>query len=377
MRSLAVSFSDVLLNLLSHDSVEHLEVDGVPLVCGFLLEPQPDFDDRAQENRLNVLVKKEAFSCNCRDKGLMFVGLRLKSRYEHAYFVVGSEFAGEVVAVGADVTKFKVGDRVMGDNHYTGAGDKPEGYKIGVPAASASKEYQIFHQAKLSRLPAAMPCEVAAAFSVDAQTAYGAVRKLNISSGANVLVMDARSNTSLFAINALKKHGINVYATAAPGGDNPRLRAMGVKEVFVIDRASGPASQEELRRCAREIGGFNGVIDPSFDLHLGFVISLLAIEGRYVTFGSHDQYAEVTGQELTRDLPDVRRVLWEAMLKNVHIIGTCLGLTADLQRAIEDYGTGDLEVVIDSVYAGQQPADFLRRSFNAPDRFGKVVYRYS
>ena len=299
MRSLAVSFSDVLLNLLPHDSVERFEVDGVPLVCGILLGSPPDFDDKAQENRLNVLVKKLAFSCNYRDKGLIFVMLKLKSRYKHAYVVVGSEFAGEVIAVGADVTRFKVGDRVMGDNHYIGPGVTPEGGKSGVPAANASKEYQVFHQAKLIRTPAAMPCEVAAAFSVDAQTAYGAVRKLNISSGANVLVMDARSNTSLFAINALKKRGVNVYAAAAPGGGAPRIRKMGVKEVFIMDRTSGLASQEELQRCAREIGGFNGVVDPSFDLHLGSVIPLLAPEGRYVTFGSHDQYAELIGKELT------------------------------------------------------------------------------
>jgi NADPH:quinone reductase-like Zn-dependent oxidoreductase len=376
MRSLAVSFTDVLLNLLPHDSVECFEIDGVPLACGILRESPPDFDDKAEENRLNVLVKKQAFSCNYRDKGLMFFGLKLKRKYKHGYVVVGSEFAGEVIAVGADVTSFKVGDRVMGDNHYTGAGDTGEGYKIGVPASTASKEYQVFHQAKLIKVPAEMPDEVAAAFSVDAQTAYSAVRKLNISSGASVLVMDVRSNTSLFAISALKKRGVNVYATAAPGGDNPRILGMGVKELFVMDRASGPASQEALRSCAREIGGFNGVIDPAFDLHLGSVMSFLATGGRYVTFGSYDQYAELTGRELTPDIPDVRRVLWEALLKNVHIIGTCLGLTSDLQQAIEDYRTGDLEVIIDSVYAGQQPADFLCRTFSAADRFGKVVYRY-
>ena len=106
MRSLAVSHSDVLLNLLPHDSVERFELDGVPLVCGILLEPPPEFDDKAQENRRNVLVKKLAFSCNYRDKGSIFVGL--KGRYKHAYVVVGSAFAGEVIAVGADATRFKV-----------------------------------------------------------------------------------------------------------------------------------------------------------------------------------------------------------------------------------------------------------------------------
>ena len=64
-------------------------------------------------------------------------------------------------------------------------------------------------------------------------------------------------------------------------------------------------------------------------------------------------------------------------MKNVQIIGNCIGLTSDLQQAVTDYVAGDLAVQIDSVCDGGGIGPFLDRTFNAGDRFGKVVYRYS
>jgi len=63
--------------------------------------------------------------------------------------------------------------------------------------------------------------------------------------------------------------------------------------------------------------------------------------------------------------------------KNIQIIGNCVGLARDLKDAIRDYQSGALKVIIDSVYTGTQVGAFLERTFNSPDRFGKVVYLYS
>ena len=58
-------------------------------------------------------------------------------------------------------------------------------------------------------------------------------------------------------------------------------------------------------------------------------------------------------------------------------MGNCLGTTEDLKNALQDYASGDLKVIIDSVFTGNQVGAFFDRTYNAPDRFGKVVYRYS
>jgi NADPH:quinone reductase-like Zn-dependent oxidoreductase len=372
MRSLAVSHSDTLLRLLPHEAVEQFHIDEVPLWCAMIVTPAQDFDAAAPENRSRVLVRQKAFSCNYRDKGLIFRGLQ--SSYKHSYLVIGSEFAGEVVAIGADVTGVRIGDRVMGDNHYLGTGDASQGYREGVPTNAASQEYQSFHLAKLRTIPPEMSDAVAAAFSIGAQTAYSMVRKLELTPGANVLVTAARSNTSLFSICALKKHGVNVYVTSSSSRFEPELRALGVRELFVVDPMLGWAKHEHLQVLARAIGGFDGVIDPFFDLHLNSAVAVLAAGGRYVTCGRYDQYLDLIGRESPYGRPDLRHVVLAAILKNVQIIGNCVGLTSDLDQAIADYVAGDFSVTIDAVYAGQQIGVFLDRSFNAGDRFGKVVY---
>jgi NADPH:quinone reductase-like Zn-dependent oxidoreductase len=376
MQSLAIANSDIVLRMLPHESVEQFELEGVPLMCGLLQTPPPEFDGAAHENRDRVLVRKRAFSCNYRDKGIIFTALKGGRKYaKYAYATIGSEFAGEVIATGADVTGFRPGDRVMGDNHYVGGDQTDDGVREGVPTNAASSEFEIFHQAKLIQIPSEMSYEVAAAFSLGAQTSCSMVRKLGAVAGSNILVTSAKSNTSLFSISALKAHGADVYATSTSDRFEERLSALGVKALFVVDPAQGLTHQERLRQVAREIGGFDGVVDPFYDLHLGSVMSLLAAGGRYVTCGLAAQYL-IPGRQSSPGFPDLRGVIGEAMLKNAQIVGNCLGTTADLQHAIAAYEAGELNVVIDSVHCGKHALEFLQRSFTDRNRFGKVVFSY-
>ncbi len=102
----------------------------------------------------------------------------------------------------------------------------------------------------------------------------------------------------------------------------------------------------------------------------------MAPGGRYVTCGWYDQYLSLIGKQSPYENPSLLRVIMNAMLGNVQIIGNCLGLTHDLERAITDFMAGDFKTVIDSVHSFNREHDFLHRSFDAPDRFGKVIYRY-
>lgn len=65
-----------------------------------------------------------------------------------------------------------------------------------------------------------------------------------------------------------------------------------------------------------------------------------------------------------------------AIMKNLSIMGNCLGLTEDLEHALVDFASGKLEVPIDSVFSGEQTNEFLHRTFSDRERFGKVVYTY-
>lgn len=377
MRSLAVANNDFVLRMLPHESIEHIELEGVPLVCAWLQTPPPEFDNTAQENRQRMLVRKHAFSCNYRDKGIILAAFSSGQGYaKYAYLTIGSEFSGEVVAAGAEVTDFRIGDRVMGDNHYLGGGQMRAGAREGVPTNTASAEFEIFHQAKLIQLPPEMSYEDGAAFSIGAQTAYSMVRKLSLEAGMNILVTAAKSNTSLFAISVLQAHGANIYATSTSPGVGEQLRALGVKETFIVAAGQDLTQQRRLGEVARGIGGFDGVIDPFYDLHLSAALRLLTAGGRYVTCGLAEQYP-LPERQAPRETLDLRSAIGEAILRNIRIVGNCLGTTTDLQQAISAYRSGHLSVVLDSVQRGNHARGFLRRTFIATGRFGKVVFSYT
>ncbi|MEH1770601.1 MAG: zinc-binding alcohol dehydrogenase family protein [Nostoc sp.] len=355
------------------NGIDSIDMNDVPIFCGLVETKDIQFDKNSLQNQFKVLVKKTAFSCNYRDKAIIFEAT-IKSP-EDSFFVVGSDFVGEVVDIGSEVIGLKIGDRVIANNAYPESG--VPGVIAGIPSNSESKEYQVFHQVKLMKIPRQIPDEVAAAFSIGAQTSYSIVRKLNPTKGANILVTAAKSNTSLFVINALKKYDVNIYATTTSKLFEDELKALGVKEVILVDsKANSLLENQSIQKITAKTGGFNCVFDPFFDLYLEQVVQLMAIGGKYITCGIYDQYCELINQPFTPSSSNLNRVISYVMTNNLEIIGNCIGLTEDLQNAIQDYVSGDLKVIIDSVFTGNQIGAFFERTYNAKDRFGKVVYKY-
>lgn len=360
----------------SFDAVETVEIAGVPVAFGRVEISEPSFDPGSPEDESMVLIAVRAFSCNFRDKALMLLWER-KCSADPSYFCsVGSEFVGEVLAVGSGVIGLREGDRVIANGQYP----EPvaDGALPGLPTNHASRGYLKLHEAKLIKVPETMPDEVAAAFGLGAQTSYSMLRKLSLAEGANVLVTAARSNTSLFAINALKRHLVNVYATSTSAWTGDELAKTGLEELVRIDPdLENFAEDERIKAIVSEIGGFDCVIDPFFDLHIGKVIDAMNPGAAYTTCGFYDQYSQLTGDGFRYRGKGLSEIMAAVVVNNLRIIGNCLGQTEDLRRAIEDYAAGDLDVTIDSVFHGRQVGEFLNRTYNATDRFGKVVYRYA
>ena len=356
-------------------SIGTLEMDGIPVTVGVVPTPSSDVEKDLLEKPDHVVIRVKAFSCNYRDKALIFSAA--KSENERSFYVIGSELVGEVVNVGPAVTSLQIGDRVIGNNHYHGFGIDTGGAPEGMPTNHGSKEYQILHQNKLMKIPSNMPDEVGAVFSLGAQTAYSMIRKLQVKEGDNVLVTAAKSNTSLFAIQALQKYRANVYVTTTSQRFEKELQDLGVKEVFVVSPDLPYFNQHvRMTEVAKRIGLFDCVIDPFYDLHIGKVIHMIGFGGRYVTCGLFNQYQSLIDQEFQYIGSNLIEVMGLAMLKNIQIIGNCLGSTQDLERALQDYEDGVFDVSLDSVFYGNQVVDFFDRTFNARDRFGKVAFQY-
>ncbi|MEO1376421.1 MAG: zinc-binding alcohol dehydrogenase family protein [Cyanobacteria bacterium J06635_10] len=374
MRNIAICGSQLKPSILNNEVIDTIDLEGIKVNCGLINTRDPNFDSNAPKNKFMVLVKIRAFSCNYRDKNLILK--TATTAPDTSFYVIGSEFVGEVIDIGAEVTELKIGDSVIGDGCYPYS--RVEGVIGGLPTNNGSKEYQIFHYSKLIKIPSQMPKEVAAAFPIGGQTSYSMIRKLNITPGENILVTAAKSNTSLFAINALQKYDVNVYAVSTSMQFKEQLEQMGVKKLIQIDpNQESLLYNEEIVEIVRETGGFNCVIDPLFDIYLGKVIHTIATEGRYVTCGFYDQYSHLTNQNFEYRGCNMQQIIEWVMTQNIQIIGNCIGYTTDLQQAIQEYTDGSLNVMIDSVFKEKEIGAFFDRTYNAKDRFGKVIYQYN
>ena len=351
-----------------------ITLDGVTLPCGLVETPPPAFQPDSPEQRRSVLVRVRAVSCNYRDRTIIH---RLGKVSGDSHFPIGSELAAEVVAVGADVQSLRPGDSVISNHHYVGRPASEDGVPEGVITNNGSRELQVFAERKLMRVPANMSPEVGASLSLGAQTAYGMVRRIGVVPGDPVLVTSGSSNTSLFLIAILRARGALVYTSTTSERFHDRLAALGVERSFALglprDRFPGAPA---LREVGQTIGGFAAVFDPFFDLHLGVAIGLLRSFGKYITCGFAGQNPHLAAESGPLAIDPIA-VLGSAMLKNLSIIGNCLGLREDLEQAVADHSAGKFSPIVDSVFTGDDVSSFLDRTFNDRRRFGKVVFRYA
>lgn len=373
MHSLAICGTDVARHHPGNATIATFPLDDLEVTTGILDSDPPPFDPQRPEHAQMALVEVAAFSCNYRDRAeIVRAATHLPP---DAWYAIGSEFVGTVVAVGAEVGSLAVGDRVIPD----GAWPTTTKRAGGLPTNHGSRSRQVLPAAQLMAIPTTLPDEAAAGFTIGAQTSYSMVRALDLPPGSTVLVTAAGSNTALFAIQAARNAGHRVLATTSTSRFIDRYADLGVEHLFVVDRAATDfADHPALAATAAALEGIDGVIDPFFDVHLPKVLSLLAHRGCYVTCGLADQSADVGGHPVPNVVDaSMSTVMTTVMLRGLRLVGNCLGSTADLQRAVADHADGRLRVVADTRFDDGDAAGFLDRTFNAPERFGKVVYRHA
>lgn len=353
---------------------DELVIEGYPVRCGFVTVPDPAFEPDGQ-HRAHVLVEVRAFSCNYRDKALILRMSMIPA--DRRFYVIGSELAGRVIGIGANVRDLSPGDRVMVDGSF-GGDVRP----WGLPTNHASRSLQVLPASKLMRVPDAMTDEEAAAFSIGGQTSCAMVRRAGLRVGDEVLVTAGTSNTSLFLLQAAAAAGAVVSVTTTSGSAADKLRGLGAAEVFVVE-ADGPGFDQHpgIGARARQAGGFRAVLDPYFDLYLERSLPVIAVWGSYVSCGLERQFPR-HGSSAAGAAP--RPVLHDSTLasclpKNLSLITNCLGSTDDLRLALDLFAGGRLRTVIDSVVhceSGGAAGPFVSRTFCDRGRLGKVVARY-
>jgi NADPH:quinone reductase-like Zn-dependent oxidoreductase len=337
-----------------------------------LVEPEKiDFYKSKGKYDNLVLVEKIAFSCNFRDKALITQfhdqSITSTANGKFGYSGFGSDFVGRIIEVGKNIKTFQVGDIVIPDATFpvneNGIG--------GISTNYASLKYELFYGPMLMKISNQMPFEVAASFTVTAQTVYSMLRKLKIRSGMNVLITAASSNTSLFAIQILKNMKVNIYVATTSNTFIEKTKDWGITALFDIAN-----SNLHKKHLGSKFLGFDAVIDPFFDIYFSSIYNLIKNGGKYITCGLYKQHTSITMEDKRTNI-SLHDAMLHCIQNNISIIGNCLGNKQDLIEAVRDFNDGKYQLVIDSIYSGNSFVDFINRSFNSKDRFGKVIYKYN
>jgi NADPH:quinone reductase-like Zn-dependent oxidoreductase len=165
--------------------------------------------------------------------------------------VLGNEMAGEVVAIGAKVTKFSIGDRVFARVEKGRLGAFAEQVAVGEDYAAL--------------LPPSLDFATAAAVPLAALTALQALQdELGLAAGQKVVISGGAGGVGTFAIQIAKWLGAHVTTTASPRGE-ALVRALGADEV--VDYTT-----DGLRGRGREFdAGFDLVGGTTLDEMFGVV----------------------------------------------------------------------------------------------------------
>ncbi len=131
--------------------------------------------------------------------------------------ILGAEFAGEVEAVGKGVTRFKVGDEVLG-------------YR-GMDMKSYAEYICVAEDSNVILKPTNMSYPEASAIPYGAITAYSLLQKVNIQAGQKVLINGASGSIGSIALQIAKHLGAEV--TAVCGTKRVEMvKAMGADKVI-------------------------------------------------------------------------------------------------------------------------------------------------
>ena len=149
--------------------------------------------------------------------------------------VVLSDCAGEVVAVGENVTLWKVGDSVM-SCCYPNWIDGPPQYQllsfIGDNEDGYSTEYIAISEKSITRTPKNWTMAEAATLPCAGLTAWRAlVNDGNLKAGETVLVQGT-GGVSIFALQLAKSLGAKVIATSSSDEKLKKLKELGADEVI-------------------------------------------------------------------------------------------------------------------------------------------------
>lgn len=271
--------------------------------------------------------------------------------------------AGEVIAVGAGVNEFAVGDSVVStffpdwldgaplvEGFSTVPGDGIDGYARELVTARATS---------FTRAPKSYSHTEAATLTTAGLTAWRALMADDALKPGDTVLVQGTGGVSIFALQFAKLAGARVIATSSSDEKLERLKTLGADEV--INYRSTPNWGEKVRALTDnrgvdhviEVGGPATLEQSMIAARIGGHVSLIGI------------LTGVAGQ-----LP-----LVQALVRQIRLQGVLVGSRAQQQAMIRAIDANGLRPVIDKTFELEQIVEAFR--YQASNRhFGKICLSF-
>ncbi|KAI0398023.1 hypothetical protein F5Y17DRAFT_258999 [Xylariaceae sp. FL0594] len=180
-----------------------------------------------------VLVKLRAASLNYRD---LIIPRGMYPFPTDFPVVPGSDGAGDVVAVGSKVTKWKKGDRVVtlfNQGHQYGAVDLQSANSgLGGVIDGTLRQYGVFNETGLVRAPKNLSYAEAATLTCAGLTSWNALYGLKSLKPGETVLVQGTGGVSIFALQFAKAAGATVIATTSSKEKEETLKKLGADYVL-------------------------------------------------------------------------------------------------------------------------------------------------
>jgi len=306
-----------------------------------------------------VIVKMKAASVNYRD--LLMIAGKYNPRLQRPR-IPFSDGAGEVVEVGPEATRWKVGDRVLGTffQQWPAGRITPAAAKsaLGGEIDGVMAEYVAFAEEGLVALPEHLTYEEGSTLPCVGVTAWHALTTGGLACGDTVLTMGT-GGVSVFAAQLAGASGATVIGTSSSDAKLARLSELGVSAG--INYKTFPAWDEKVLEITDgrgvdrviEVGGAGTLSKSMKAVRIGGHISLIGV---------------LTGQTgEVNPLP--------AVMKSIRIQGIFVGSRAMFEGLNRAVTLHRIKPVIDRVFPFNSVREALRYQ-ESQAHFGKVVIRF-
>jgi NADPH:quinone reductase-like Zn-dependent oxidoreductase len=292
----------------------------------------------------DVLVRIRAAALNYRDHAI----ITGKYRYGMDHDTIPcSDAAGEVVAIGANVTRFKPGDRVIPSFFQVWIDGAPPKSRraLGSPLDGTLAEFVSLHEDGWVAMPKSLSFEEAATLPCAGATAWNAlmIAGTRVKPGDTVLCIGT-GGVSMFALQIARAAGARVIVTSSSDAKIERARGLGASDG--VNYKTHPDWEKEVIAltggrgvdCVIENGGM-GTLARSFEcVGYGGKVALIGVlAGREGNANPHD-----------------------LMFKSASLHGIGVGSRASLEQLIQAFDVNKIKPVIEKVFPFDHALDAFR-----------------